>query len=58
MAPRYYGAAGNVIDGIDSLGLAYNNYDLNDGRVLGLGLGRLGYGYGRYGYGLGGVGLL
>lgn len=40
------GYGGNAYDGIDNLGLAYNNYDLADGR-LGLG----------YGYGLGGLGL-
>ena len=49
VAPRYYGAVGNVIDGIGSLGLGYN-YGLNDGRVIGLG-----YGLGSLGYGLSGL---
>ena len=40
------GYGGSAYDGIDNLGLAYNNYDLAGGR-LGLG----------YGYGLGGLGL-
>lgn len=48
----YYGAGhlggygGNAYDGIDNLGLAYNNYDMAGGR--------LGHGYG---YGLGGLGM-
>lgn len=46
------GYGGNAYDGIDNLGLAYNNYDLAGGR-LGLGYSRLGYGYGLGGLGMG-----
>lgn len=41
----YYG--GNAYDGIDNLGLAYNNYDLADRRF---GFRGLGYGLGGYYY--------
>lgn len=52
-----YPLGGLVYNGIDNLGLAYQD-GLLGYRSLGLGYGRLGFGYGNLGLGYGGLGYL